>query len=66
MAKQFKNIEAGKLASIEEELRVLKTQIRRRSVITSERKLKDLEGIWKGVTFTFEEISKAKLVTPEI
>ncbi len=51
----------GKLGSIEEEIRVLRSQLadsgkKRRKKFTS------LEGIWKNkVHFSFEEIKKAKM-----
>lgn len=66
MAKRIHNFQASKLASIEEELRVLKAQLTESSKSPQKRHFSDLEGIWRGAGFTFEEIQHAKLKIKEL
>jgi len=65
MAKRIHNLQASKIASIEEELRVLKTQMTAHPSGSKGKRFADLEGIWKGAGFTFEEIQGAKLKVNE-
>ncbi|HHT9125324.1 MAG TPA: hypothetical protein ACFYD6_05830 [Candidatus Brocadiia bacterium] len=53
----------AKLASIEEELKVVKAQVAKHAPASSRKKrFVDLEGIWKGkADFSFEEIEEAKI-----
>lgn len=63
MSKKFFNTT---LASIEEEIRVLKAQVAKPSK-GKVKKFRDLEGIWKGkVDFSFKEVQKAKIKLKEI
>lgn len=66
MAKRIRNLQASKIASIEEELRVFKAQLRAHPSNRKVKRFSDLEGIWKGAGFTFEEIQGAKLKVKEL
>ena len=68
MAKRIQKLDVAKLASIEEELRVLKASISQSSPKSKRAKSKDthrhglagLEGAWAGANFTYDEIRKAE------
>jgi hypothetical protein len=64
LAKRLKKLEVTKLASIEEELRVLKASLCRPYRKSQRESLKALKGIWKGLNFTYEQICAAELKLP--